>query len=33
MNVEILEGLTPGEKIVVEGQMLLEDGAKVRIIE
>jgi RND family efflux transporter MFP subunit len=33
LNVEILEGLTPGDELVVEGQMLLEDGAKVRIIE
>jgi RND family efflux transporter MFP subunit len=33
LNVEILEGLTPGDEIVVEGQMLLEDGAKVRIID
>lgn len=33
MNVELLDGLISGEKLVVEGQMLLEDGAKVRIIE
>ena len=33
LNVEIMEGLNPGDEIVVEGQMLLEDGAKVRIIE
>jgi RND family efflux transporter MFP subunit len=33
MNVEVLDGLIPGEEIVVEGQMLLEDGAKVRTIE
>jgi RND family efflux transporter MFP subunit len=33
MNVELLDGLTSGEQLVVEGQMLLEDGAKVRIIE
>jgi len=33
MEMEIVKGLTSGEKLVVEGQMLLEDGAKVRIIE
>jgi RND family efflux transporter MFP subunit len=33
LNVELLDGLMPGEEIVIEGQMLLEDGAKVRIIE
>jgi RND family efflux transporter MFP subunit len=33
LKVEIIEGLTPGDELVVEGQMLLEDGAKVRIIE
>jgi len=33
LNVELIDGLMPGEEIVVEGQMLLEDGAKVRIIE
>jgi RND family efflux transporter MFP subunit len=33
LNVEIIEGLNPGDEIVIEGQMLLEDGAKVRIIE
>jgi RND family efflux transporter MFP subunit len=33
LNAEILEGLTFGDEIVVEGQMLLESGAKVRIIE
>jgi membrane fusion protein (multidrug efflux system) len=33
MDVEIQEGLSAGDKIVVEGQMLLEPDAKVRIIE
>jgi len=33
LNLEILEGLSIGDKIVVEGQMLLEPEAKVRIIE
>lgn len=33
MNVELTEGIIAGEEIVVEGQMLLENGDKVRIIE
>lgn len=33
LNVEILDGLNSGDALVVEGQMLLEPGAKVRIIE
>jgi len=33
LYVEILEGLSPGDEIIVEGQMLLEPEAKVRIIE
>jgi RND family efflux transporter MFP subunit len=33
LKAEILEGLSEGEEIVVEGQMLLEPEAKVRIIE
>jgi RND family efflux transporter MFP subunit len=33
MDVEMQEGLSAGDKIVVEGQMLLEPDAKVRIIE
>lgn len=33
LNVEILQGLSSGEQIVVEGQMLLEPDAKVKIIE
>jgi RND family efflux transporter MFP subunit len=33
LDVEIVDGLTAGDEIVVEGQMLLEPDAKVRIIE
>ena len=33
LDVEIVDGLTAGNEIVVEGQMLLEPDAKVRIIE
>ncbi len=33
LDVEIVAGLEPGEVIVTEGQMLLEDGAKINIIE
>ncbi len=33
LYVEILEGLSPGDEIIVEGQMLLEPEAKVRLIE
>jgi len=32
LDIEILEGLNPGDEMVVEGQMLLENGSKVRII-
>jgi RND family efflux transporter MFP subunit len=33
LDVEVLEGLDPGDQMVREGQMLLKDGAKVKIIE
>jgi membrane fusion protein (multidrug efflux system) len=33
LDVEIADGLTPGDELVVEGQMLLENGSKVRIVE
>jgi len=33
LNVEVLDGLSPGDELVVEGKMLLEPGAKVRIIQ
>jgi membrane fusion protein, multidrug efflux system len=32
-KVEVVEGLTSGEKVVIRGQTLLEDGAKVRVID
>jgi membrane fusion protein, multidrug efflux system len=32
LDVEILEGLNPGDDLVVEGQMLLENGSKVRVV-
>ncbi len=32
LDVEIAEGLNPGDELVVEGQMLLEDGSKVKIV-
>ncbi len=33
LRVEILSGLSPGEQLVTEGQMLLEPDTKIRIIE
>jgi multidrug efflux pump subunit AcrA (membrane-fusion protein) len=33
LNIEIVKGLQPGDEIVIQGQMLLADGSKVRIIE
>jgi RND family efflux transporter MFP subunit len=32
LNVEILKGLKTGDHMVVEGQLLLENGSKVKII-
>jgi RND family efflux transporter MFP subunit len=32
LDVNILEGLNPGDKLVVEGQMLLENGSKVKVV-
>ena len=32
LDVEIIEGLNPGEKLITEGQLLLEDGTKVRVV-
>ena len=32
LDVEVIGGLTPGDELIVEGQMHLEDGAKIRII-
>ena len=33
LRVEILEGISPGEQLIIEGQMLLVPDAKIRIIE
>ncbi len=33
LDVEILEGLKAGEDLIVEGQLLLEPGAKVKVIQ
>jgi membrane fusion protein (multidrug efflux system) len=32
LDVEIPEGLNPGDELVVEGQMLLENGSKVKVV-
>jgi membrane fusion protein (multidrug efflux system) len=32
LDVEVVEGLAPGDELIVEGQMHLEDGAKIRIL-
>jgi membrane fusion protein (multidrug efflux system) len=32
LDVEVLEGLAPGDELIVEGQMHLQDGAKIRIM-
>jgi membrane fusion protein (multidrug efflux system) len=33
LDVEILEGLNPGDELIVEGQMLLDQGVKVKITQ
>ncbi len=33
VDVEIIRGLEPGDRIITGGQMLLEDGTKIRIVE
>ncbi|UCC41697.1 MAG: efflux RND transporter periplasmic adaptor subunit [Candidatus Aminicenantes bacterium] len=33
LDVEILDGLNPGDVLIVEGQVLLEHGAKVKVIK
>lgn len=33
LDVEILDGLIPGDKLVVEGQLLLDQGTKVKVIK
>lgn len=32
LDVEVVGGLAPGDELIVEGQMHLQDGAKIRII-
>ncbi len=33
LDVEVLEGLDPGDELIVEGQILLEQGTKVKVID
>lgn len=33
LDVEVLEGLNPGDKLIIEGQLLLDQGAKVKVIQ
>jgi multidrug efflux pump subunit AcrA (membrane-fusion protein) len=33
LDVEIVSGLKPGDVLITEGQMLLEEGAKINIVE
>ncbi|MCP4149202.1 MAG: efflux RND transporter periplasmic adaptor subunit [bacterium] len=33
MDIEILQGLQPGDQLVIEGQLLLSHGSKVKIID
>ncbi len=33
LDVEVTEGLNPGDKLIIEGQLLLEQGAKVKVIQ
>jgi hypothetical protein len=33
LDVEIVEGLNPGDQLVVEGQLLLDEASKLKIIE
>ena len=32
LDVEILTGLNPGDELITEGQMLLSEGAKVKVV-
>ena len=32
-SVEILEGINPGDKVVVKGQNMLKEGASVKILD
>ncbi len=33
LDVEILAGLSPGDELIIEGQLLLEPGSKVKVVE
>jgi len=33
LKMEVLSGLNPGDELVIEGQLLLDDGSKVKIVE
>ena len=33
LDVEVVEGLRAGEDLIVEGQMLLRDGAKIKVVQ
>jgi multidrug efflux pump subunit AcrA (membrane-fusion protein) len=33
MDVEVLGGLEPGDRLITKGQMLLEDKTKIRIVQ
>jgi membrane fusion protein, multidrug efflux system len=33
LNVEIIRGLKPGDRVITRGQMLLEDKTKIRIVQ
>jgi len=33
LDVEIIEGLNPGDELIIEGQLLLDQGAKVKVIQ
>jgi len=33
LDVEVTEGLNPGDKLIIEGQLLLDQGAKVKVIQ
>jgi hypothetical protein len=32
LEVQVLNGLTEGDKLIVEGQIHLSDGAKIRVV-
>jgi membrane fusion protein (multidrug efflux system) len=33
LDVEVIEGLNPGDMLIIEGQLLLDQGAKVKVIQ